>query len=178
MRITYSPLVRLGSLLAILCCCRELHGAEIPSRDGITYTSIFRLIANPAEYDGKVVHFTGYAVIEFENTAVYAMGDAAENGDVASSVWLDFSKVSSSRPKHFHTGYAQITGTFHQHLERGAGHLGLWPASVDQVTAFSRVDHPYNFFGRLDLVFFLLLLLALGAIWLLKSSKGRQQTCR
>jgi len=57
-----------------------------------------RILSNPQDFEGKTVMTIGYAVVEFENCAIFLSKEHAKVKDNLSSVWLadsDFEKIKS-----------------------------------------------------------------------------------
>src|SRR4026207_991872 len=85
-----------------------------------TTASIVQLIANPKEYDGKLVRVIGFASVEFEGTAVYLHQDDYKYDIPKNGLWL---ALDVEGQKQFDGKYVLIEGTFDAEHK---GHRGLF----------------------------------------------------
>jgi hypothetical protein len=113
-------------LLSSLCWfAQPLAGAEPID------VSLVRLIANPKDYDGKVVRVIGYARLEFEGNAIYLHQDDYKHSIYKNGLWMDVSEDMLKRKAEFDRKYVLIEGTFDAKM---TGHMGLWSGSIQKIT--------------------------------------------
>jgi hypothetical protein len=119
-----AALVALG-FCAISARQSSMNAATNPQQ--VTRASLVQLIANPKEYDGKVVRVIGFASIEFEGTAVYLHQEDHKYAITQNALWLD---VDFQRLKKFDRRYVLIEGTFDADHH---GHHGLFSGSIKDI---------------------------------------------
>jgi len=69
-----------------------------------------RVLSNPKDFEGKTVMTIGYAVIEFENCALFLSQEHAKVRDKLSSVWLTDSEFEKLKP--FSGKWVLLVGKF------------------------------------------------------------------
>jgi hypothetical protein len=80
------------------------------SRENPTDASLIELIANPERYRGRWVRVIGYAVMEFEGTAIFIHEEDYSRAILRNGLWLD---VDLSGPFAFPgPGYAIVEARF------------------------------------------------------------------
>lgn len=98
-----------------------------------TATSIIQVIANPKDFDGRVVRFEGATNIEFEGNAIY-MSKEQWKAQVASfGIWMDVSDELTRSKRWLNGKYCIVEGTFHAN---NRGHMGLFMGSLSDITLF------------------------------------------
>ena len=93
--------------------------------------SLVQLIANPKDYDGKVVRMIGYVRLEFEGNAIYLHQDDYKHGITKNGLWIDVTDDMRKRQADIDQKYVLLEGTFNA---RDRGHMGLWTGSVQKIT--------------------------------------------
>jgi hypothetical protein len=94
--------------------------------------SLVQLIANPKDYDGKVVRAIGFVNLEFEGDAVYLHQDDYRYGITKNGLWLDFTRDEFHKNKsEFDQKYVLLEGTFNA---KETGHMGLWSGSIQKLS--------------------------------------------
>lgn len=116
-----------------------IHGDTLIA-NGTIFTSILRLLARPELYLGKRVQVIGFYRRGQELRSVFLSSDDARAGNPQNALWVDFSgiernKLIDSRVK---SGWVQVAGTFYYDPAKGAGHMGMWPAELREITFFQR----------------------------------------
>jgi hypothetical protein len=103
------------------------HTAEA---DGYCWVSMVSVLANPHDYDGKVVMLSGYVHFEFEDSGVYLDKESYEHSQLANGLALlaDDATASGCQDK-----YALVRGTFTTKLQG----QGLMPGGIQNVTVCS-----------------------------------------
>jgi hypothetical protein len=107
--------------------------------------SLVQLIANPKDYDGKVVRVTGFVTIEFEGNAVYLHQEDFKHNITKNGLWIDVPDDMLKRYAEFDKKYVVLEGTFSATMK---GHLGFWSGSIHNITGFrafpERKDNKQN----------------------------------
>ncbi len=93
--------------------------------------SLVQLIANPHDYDGKVVRVIGFVSLEFEGNAIYLHQDDYKHGIHQNGLWLKVTDDLRTRARELHKKYLIIEGTFDTKLK---GHKGLWNGGIREIT--------------------------------------------
>jgi len=113
-------------LLSLLCWLAQPLAAAEPID-----VSLVRLIANPNDYDGKLVRVIGYARLEFEGDAIYLHEDDYKHSIYKNGLWMDVSEDMRKRKTELDRKYVLIEGTFDAKM---TGHMGLWSGSIQKIT--------------------------------------------
>jgi hypothetical protein len=92
-----------------------------------TRVSLVQLIANPREYDGKLVRVIGFVSVEFEGTAVYLHQEDYKHDITQNAIWLE---MDVERNKKINQRYVLIEGTFDANHN---GHKGLFNGSIKDI---------------------------------------------
>ncbi len=71
---------------------------------------LVRVLANPDDFEGRMIITVGYATVEFENCALYLSKDHADVRDGASSVWLPDSVFD--KKKHLSRKWVMVKGVY------------------------------------------------------------------
>ena len=112
-------------LLSLLgCFAQPLHAAEPLD------VSLVRLIANPKDYDGKIVRVIGFVRLEFEGNAIYLHQDDYKHGIRKNGLWIDATDDMRKRTADFDQKHVLLEGTFNV---KDTGHLGLWSGSIQKI---------------------------------------------
>ena len=125
------------------------EGISISTRDcienGLTFVSIYRLVATPERYDECRVAVTGFVNLEFEGTAVYPHREDFLHGLTRNGLWLDFfgsDREAMRTDSTINGNYVSIVGTFDAD---SGGHFGLWSGSITRIESMmtrSLADDP------------------------------------
>jgi hypothetical protein len=89
------------------------------------------LLAQPADYDGRLVRVEGFLTLHFEESALYPDKEAYDGNLASSSVWvntpkgMDRTKAYRMRPR-----YAAVEGRF---VAAERGHMGAYSGGLDDV---------------------------------------------
>src|SRR5438094_9302910 len=59
------------------------------SGDGVTATSLLRLLCHPEQYSGKRICVRGYYASGMEYSGLFLTKESAHSGDVESALWID-----------------------------------------------------------------------------------------
>lgn len=107
--------------------------------------TIQELLKNPTAYHQKQVVVEGFLVREFENQSLWDSPEASKGNDFTLSIWLDINKKTgffdqqANETKPFSGGHVLAKGTFVCDPTTtkpplfGYGHLGTWPAELQNV---------------------------------------------
>jgi hypothetical protein len=93
--------------------------------------SLIQLIANPKDYDGKIVRVIGFAKLEFEGDAIYFHEDDYKHSISKNGLWIDVSEDMLKRKAKLDRKYVLIEGQFDAKM---TGHMGLWSGSIHKIT--------------------------------------------
>ena len=129
-----SPLVCLALLISATCVL-----ADMVSADGVIATSLIRALSHPEKYDGKRIELVGYYRSEFEHSGLYLSKDDARIPNYQSGLWIGriAANADANRVVRVKEGFVRVIGTFSYSSKRGAGHMGLWPAEMKDITFFN-----------------------------------------
>ncbi len=104
-----------------------------PATAAVSEVSLARLIANPKDYDGKVVRVIGFVSLEFEGNAIYLHQDDYKLNIYKNGLWIDVSDDIQKKKPDFDAKYVLVEGTFNA---KETGHMGLWSGSIQKITRF------------------------------------------
>ena len=93
-----------------------------------TDVSLIQLIANPKEYDGKLVRVGGVVNFEFEGDAIYLHKDDIRYCLTKNGLWLD---TQSMQKKKLNGKYVSVEGIFNA---TSKGHMGLWSGTLQRIS--------------------------------------------
>jgi hypothetical protein len=121
------------SFLSLLCWVAQ------PSIAAETIdVSIVQLIANPQQFDGKIVRIIGFARLEFEGDSIYLHREDYEHGITKNGLWMDVPNDMRKRDTEFDQKYILIEGRFNAKF---TGHMGMWSGSIEKISRFEVWDH-------------------------------------
>jgi hypothetical protein len=95
--------------------------------------SIVQLIANPKDYDGKVVRVIGFVKLDFEGDAVYLHKEDYKHGVSKNGLWIQVTDEIRKDRKKFDEKYVLVEGIFNA---RDTGHMGLFSGSIQKISRF------------------------------------------
>src|SRR3954463_11374207 len=95
--------------------------------------SLVQLIANPKDYDGKIVRVIGFVRLEFEGNAIYLHQDDYKHSIAKNGLWIDVTDDIRKKQKDYDQKYVLLEGTFNA---KDTGHMGLWSGSIEKITRF------------------------------------------
>jgi hypothetical protein len=113
-------------LLALLSCIVRPAVAAEPLD-----VSMIQLIANPKDYDGKLVRVGGFMNLEFDGNAIYLHQDDYKHNITKNGLGADVSDDIRKKSADFDLKYVVVVGTFNAQM---TGHLGLWSGSIQKIT--------------------------------------------
>jgi len=113
-------------LLSLICWFAQPLVAAEPLN-----VSLVRLIANPKDYDGKVVRVIGFMRLEFEGDGIYLHQDDYKHSIYKNGLWIDASEDMHKRKAELDQKYVLVEGTFNAKM---TGHMGLWSGSIQKIT--------------------------------------------
>ena len=115
-------------LLSLLCWFAQPLVAAEPLD-----VSLVKLIANPNDYNGKVVRVIGFVRLEFEGNAIYLHQDDYKHGISKNGLWIDVTDDIRKKRTDFDQKYVLLEGTFNA---KETGHMGLWSGSIQKISRF------------------------------------------
>lgn len=125
--------IAMKAIAGLLIPCLLCGAAQPPPADRPLAVSLIQLIANPGDYDGKVVRVIGYVRLEFEGNAVYLHEDDSKHAIHGNGLWLSVTDDIRTRSKEFDRKYVIIEGAFDAKMK---GHKGLWSGSLREISRF------------------------------------------
>lgn len=127
----------LGAALISSLVIMAFSSSAVPVARHPHDVSMVALIANPAAYDGKPIRVTGFAVFEFETTALYLSKQDAVLGLDENSIALD-TRRSLDELRELNGRFVFVSGIFEAVKDLRAGRLGSIQVleSVSPVRAF------------------------------------------
>ena len=93
--------------------------------------SLVQLIANPKDYDGKIVRVIGFVKLEFEGDAIYLHQDDYKHNIHKNGLWIDVTDDIRKKRAGLDQKYVLIEGTFNAKMR---GHMGLWSGSIQKIS--------------------------------------------
>lgn len=93
--------------------------------------SLVQLIANPKDYDGKVVRVIGFLRMELESSCIYLHQDDYNYSIFKNGLWIDASDEMLKRSAGLDQKYVAVVGTFNAKMTE---HSGPWSGSIQQIT--------------------------------------------
>jgi hypothetical protein len=115
-------------LLLLLCWFVQPAVAAEPLN-----VSLIQLIANPKEYDGKIVQVIGFVKLEFEGTAVYLHQEDYKHAIGKNALWIDVTDDIRKKQADFDQKYVLLVGTFNA---KRTGHMGLFSGCIEKISSF------------------------------------------
>ena len=114
----------LGTLTMVCLAGVSLFSSSPNPLQRAESVSLVNLIADPLNFEGKLVRVIGSGVFEFEQTALYLTSEHAQLGLSRSAVYL---YVEGDPPKS-ETGYFLVAGRF---SSKDRGHLASFAGSIE-----------------------------------------------
>jgi hypothetical protein len=96
--------------------------------------SLVQLIANPDQYDGKLVRVFGYLNLEFEGDALYLHEEDFRRGLTRNGIWVSLVAAKVKQTTRPNRRYVLVEGVFNA---KDNGHMGLFAGSIG---AIQRLD--------------------------------------
>jgi hypothetical protein len=93
--------------------------------------SLVQLIANPKDYDGKVVRLIGFMKLEFEGNAIYLHEDDYKHNVCKNGLWIDATDEMERRRAELDEKYVLLEETFNAKM---TGHMRGWSGSIQNIT--------------------------------------------
>ncbi len=103
-----------ASLMAAAVVC--LAGAAVPQEKTPARVTLVRLVANPEDYDGKLVEVSGFLVLSGSETGgrLYAHREDAENSVVANSIRVERTEQMEAEKLQLNGSFVSLVGVFRQ----------------------------------------------------------------
>jgi len=118
------------AFLLLLLSCWFVQPQPVVAAEPLD-VSLIQLIANPKDYDGKIVRVCGFLRIEFEGNSIYLHQDDSKYGLTRNGLWVDVSKDMQKEKAKLDQKYVLIEGRFEAKM---TGHMGLWSGSIQKIT--------------------------------------------
>lgn len=114
--------VSLGALAALSACSPD---------DGARQDSLAALLANPGQYEGRVVSVRGFVHLAHNQDAIYLHVDDYRWGLEANGIWLHMPKCANRAGEGVSSGYMTVVGNFTAKLH---GFADGWAGEIDNIT--------------------------------------------
>jgi hypothetical protein len=101
------------------------------SKNEIQNISMIQLIANPTQFHHAKVRIIGFAIIQFEGTAIFLSQEFAEHTSMSDAIWLDIDQIEQYQQ--YNQQYILVEGTFNKDLR---GHLSQFSGTITNITRF------------------------------------------
>jgi len=102
--------------------------------------SLIQLIANPSDYDGKLVQVVAFFNSEPESNALYLHQDDYNYGIHRNGIWINLEEQTSETIEMLNNNYVFAVGTF---KAEDKGFLDMWSGSLTKIVLlriFSRIE--------------------------------------
>ena len=119
--------MRRAILALLLLPLAASHGTAEHDTD-IVDVSIVQLIANPADWEGRIVRVRGFCHIAFESTGIFLHREDSEIMNLQNGIWLD---VKPNSYEMLSEKFAFVVGRF---TNKYHGHLGAWAGTIRDVS--------------------------------------------
>ena len=116
-------------LVMVLLFSATLRPDERPE-----FVSMVRLIANPERYNGKLITFVGYFVVETDGTAVFMSSEDYEHQITANALWIETTDQIRHKEETLNMNYVLFVGVYH------ASNLKSIPFPSGEITQIARSD--------------------------------------
>jgi len=116
------------ALAALGLSCSVIFANE--SRSEIIDCSLVALLADPQRYNGKLVRTSGFAIVRFEESAIYLSRDDAEHTITENAVWIG-SPAKGVPFTSLHGRYIMVEGQFRAQSD---GLQGAFFGSIEHIS--------------------------------------------
>jgi hypothetical protein len=103
--------------------------APIKAEEPVDVTLV-QLIANPQNFDGKLIRVIGFLRLEFEGNVLYLHREDYENAIVGDGIWVEVTPEMKKQSKALNMHYVLLQGIFSSD-ERG--HMGMWSGTIKKI---------------------------------------------
>jgi hypothetical protein len=120
-------------LVALVACSHS----DLPAVYGSAPidASLVQLLAEPAEFDGRLVRVIGFCSIEFEGNAIYLHREDYEQGILKNAMWLSLGDMlppaRQELSARLHEKYCIVEGRI---TSRQNGHMGAFGGEIAELT--------------------------------------------
>ncbi len=95
-----------------------------------TNVTMVQLIANPDEFNGKLIRVIGFLRLEFEGNVLYLHREDYENAILGDGIWVDVTPEMMKQDKSLNTKYVLLEGIF---SSSDHGHMGAWRGTITKI---------------------------------------------
>jgi hypothetical protein len=95
---------------------------------GLGFPSFIQVIGNPDLFHGKPVLVAGFAVLEFENHALYLHQEDAEHSLVKNAIWLSLTNDAATSSTNWNRRYVLVEGVVNS---QDSGHMNLFALTIE-----------------------------------------------
>ena len=121
--------MKLIASVCILLLVAPLVG-RVKAEEPVDVTLV-QLIANPQQFDGKLIRVIGFLRLEFEGNVLYLHREDYENAILGDGIWVDVTPEIKKRSKTLNMNYVLLEGIFSSH---DRGHMGMWSGAILKIS--------------------------------------------
>jgi hypothetical protein len=92
--------------------------------------TLVQLIANPEEFDGKLIRVIGFLRLEFEGDVLYLHREDYEHAILGDGIWVDVTPEMAKQKETLNMHYVLLEGIFSS-VDRG--HMGMWSGTIKKI---------------------------------------------
>lgn len=92
--------------------------------------TLVQLIANPDQFDGKLIRVIGFLRLEFEGDVLYLHREDYEHSIFGDGIWVDVTSEITQQKDTLNMHYALLEGIFDAKYR---GHMGAWSGSLTNI---------------------------------------------
>jgi hypothetical protein len=92
--------------------------------------TLVQLIANPQNFDGKLIRVIGFLRLEFEGNVLYLHREDYENAILGDGIWVDVTPEITKQSKTLNMNYVLLEGVF---SSSDRGHMGMWSGAIKKI---------------------------------------------
>jgi hypothetical protein len=119
--------------LFILTC--TLFAAKARPQEQPENVTMVQLVANPEQFDGKLIRVIGFLRLEFEGDVLYLHREDYENALLGNGIWVDVTPEISKQADTLNMHYVLLEGIFSAHEH---GHMDAWRGTIKKIRRTQR----------------------------------------
>lgn len=123
-----SKAVKLIVLFCLLFSAISISTAKDEQPTNVTMVAV---IANPAQFNGKLIRVIGFLRMEFEGDVLYLHREDYEHAILGDGVWVDVTPQMNIQKKTLNMHYVLIEGVF---SSTEHGHMGMWSGTIRNIS--------------------------------------------
>ena len=120
--------MKLIASVCILLLVAPLVG-RVKAEEPVDVTLV-QLIANPQQFDGKLIRVIGFLRLEFEGNVLYLHREDYEHAILGDGIWVDVTPEMAKQSATLKMNYVLLEGVF---SSSNRGHMGMWSGTIKQI---------------------------------------------